>query len=107
MESKDKFRDRGKKFRPDPDKKLMEQARECLRYYHYSYRTEQSYLSWIFRYIRFFGGKTHPRELNADSIKVISNACSYGSGIFYVCGLDNFPHVDHLSTCYRALSSVA
>lgn len=41
VESKDKFRDRGKKFRPDPDKKLMEQARECLRYYHYSYRTEQ------------------------------------------------------------------
>jgi len=65
VESKDKFRDRGTKFIPDPDKKLMEQARECLRYYHYSYRTEQSYLSWIFRYIRFFGDKMHPRELNA------------------------------------------
>ena len=79
VESKDKFRDRGKKFRPDPEKKMMEQACECLRYYHYSYRTEQSYLSWIFRYIRFFGGETHPRELNADSVeKYLSHLASVG-----------------------------
>jgi len=79
VESKDKSIDRGTKFIPDPDKKLMEQARECLRYYHYSYRTEQSYLSWIFRYIRFFGGKTHPRELNADSVeKYLSHLASVG-----------------------------
>ena len=32
-----------KKFKPDPDLKLMDQIREVLRYYHYAYRTEQTY----------------------------------------------------------------
>jgi integron integrase len=77
VESKGKFRDRGKKFTPDPSKKLMDQVRECLRYYHYSYRTEQTYLSWILRYLHFFGGKTHPRELNASSVeKYLSHLAS-------------------------------
>lgn len=69
MESKPEFRNYGKKFRPDPDKKLMDQVRECLRYYHYAYRTEQTYISWILRYIKFFGGKTHPKKLNAGDIE--------------------------------------
>ncbi|VGO23356.1 hypothetical protein SCARR_05463 [Pontiella sulfatireligans] len=32
-----------KKFKPDPDLKLMDQVREVLRYHHYAYRTEQTY----------------------------------------------------------------
>jgi len=34
-------------FRPNPDLKLMDQVREVLRYYHYAYRTEQTYCDWI------------------------------------------------------------
>ncbi|MFV9646143.1 MAG: phage integrase N-terminal SAM-like domain-containing protein [Desulfobacterales bacterium] len=41
----------------------MDQVREVLRYYHYSYRTEQSYSSWILQYITFYGGKTHPKYM--------------------------------------------
>ena len=56
-------------FRPDPDAKLMDQVREVLRYYHYAYRTESHYCRWILYYIQFFGGKTHPRKLDAKHIE--------------------------------------
>ena len=42
-------------FHPNPDLKLMDQVRETLRYFHYAYRTEQSYCQWILRYIRYCG----------------------------------------------------
>src|SRR5919109_1724669 len=54
------------KFRPNPGLKLMDQVREVLRYYRYAYRTEQTYAHWILRYIRYFGGKTHPNRLGAQ-----------------------------------------
>lgn len=57
------------KFRPNPNLKLMDQVREVLRYHHYAYRTEQTYCQWILRYIRYFGGKTHPRLLGAKNIE--------------------------------------
>ena len=57
------------KFYPDPKLKLMNQIREVLRYHHYAYRTEQTYCQWILRYIRFFDGKTHPRDLSSHHIE--------------------------------------
>ena len=57
------------KFHPDPKLKLMEQVREVLRYHHYAYRTEQTYCQWILRFIHFFGGKTHPRDLGAKDVE--------------------------------------
>ncbi len=47
----------------------MDQVREVLRYHHYAYRTEQTYCQWILRYIRFFGGKIHPRDLSSHHIE--------------------------------------
>jgi hypothetical protein len=58
-----------KKFKPNPDYRLMDQVREVLRYYHYSYKTEQTYTSWILRYIRFYGGKTHPNNMGKDEVE--------------------------------------
>lgn len=55
-------------FRPDPGLKLMDQVRQVLRYHHYAYRTEQTYCDWIVRYIRFHGGKTHPRDMGKTEI---------------------------------------
>lgn len=55
-------------FRPQPDLKLMDQVREVLRYYHYAYRTEQSYCQWIIRYIRFHNN-VHPNELSSSHIE--------------------------------------
>jgi integron integrase len=47
----------------------MDQVREVLRYYQYAYRTEQAYCQWILRYIRHFGGKTHPNRLGAQEME--------------------------------------
>jgi len=57
------------KFTPNPKLKLMDQVRQVLRYYHYAYRTEQTYVQWILRFIHFFGGKTHPRDLGTEDIE--------------------------------------
>ncbi len=57
------------KYRPDPSKKLMDQVKDVLCYYHYSYKTEQTYISWIKRYIYFFGGQTHPKNLGENDIE--------------------------------------
>ncbi|MEK7703057.1 MAG: integron integrase [Nitrospirota bacterium] len=57
------------KFKPNPSLKLMDQVREVLRYHHYAYKTEATYGQWIRRYIRFYGGKTHPKLLEANDIE--------------------------------------
>ena len=41
--------------------------RDALRVKHYSYRTEQSYLGWVRRFI-VFHGKRHPREMGAAEV---------------------------------------
>lgn len=56
-------------FHANPKYKLMDQVREVLRYYHYAYRTEQTYCNWILRFIRFHGGKTHPKNLGAKEVE--------------------------------------
>ena len=56
-------------FKPNSILKLMDQVREVLRYYHYAYRTEQTYCKWIMRYIRFFGGKKHPKDMGKAEIE--------------------------------------
>lgn len=53
--------------------KLLEQVRSAIRVKHYSYRTEQSYIHWIRRYI-YFHNKTHPKDLDG---KDISNFISH------------------------------
>ena len=58
-----------RKFKPNPDHKLMDQVREVLRYYQYAYRTEQTYCQWILRYIYFFGRKTHPNMLGTKDVE--------------------------------------
>jgi len=47
--------------------KLLDQVRSVLRVKHYSYRTEQSYIHWIKRYI-YFHNKTHPKDLDGKDI---------------------------------------
>src|SRR4030095_5289797 len=47
--------------------KLLDQVREAIRVRHYSYRTEQQYVAWIRRYIRFHDMR-HPRTLGGADI---------------------------------------
>jgi len=42
--------------------RLLDQVREAIRVRHYSYRTEQSYVGWIRRFI-LFHGKRHPAQI--------------------------------------------
>jgi integron integrase len=58
-----------KKFHPNQNLKLMDQIQEVLRYYHYAYRTEQTYCKWIRRFLRFFEYKKHPREMGAPEVE--------------------------------------
>jgi integrase len=45
-------------------KNLLEQVREAIQLKRYSYRTEESYVQWIRRYI-LFHNKRHPREMGS------------------------------------------
>jgi integron integrase len=49
-------------------KKLLDQVRDQLRLKHYSYRTEQSYIKWIRRYI-LFHNKRHPNEMGREELR--------------------------------------
>jgi integron integrase len=48
--------------------RLMDQVCETLRFYHYAYNTEKSYVEWILKFIRF-SGKKHPREMGKFEIE--------------------------------------
>ncbi len=56
-----------------PQSKIIKPASECTTGKHYSYRTEQSYLYWARRYIRFHN-KKHPKAMGTPEVK---SFCSY------------------------------
>jgi len=49
-------------------RKLLDQVRDKVRFKHYSYRTEKSYVGWIKRYI-VFHNKRHPLEMGKVEIE--------------------------------------
>ncbi|MGJ3248779.1 MAG: integron integrase [Elainellaceae cyanobacterium] len=49
-------------------KKLLDQVREVMRLKHYAYRTEETYIHWIKRYI-LFHRKRRPREMGCFEIE--------------------------------------
>lgn len=48
--------------------RLMDLVRQVARRRHLSYRTEQSYSRWIYRYV-VFHGKQHPKDLSAAHVE--------------------------------------
>ena len=48
--------------------RLLDQVRSRIRFKHYSLRTEEAYVDWIRRYIRFHG-KRHPAVLSATDVE--------------------------------------
>jgi integron integrase len=50
-----------------PELKLLDRLRYVIRMRQYSLRTEESYVSWVRRYI-LFHGKTHPSQLGGSAI---------------------------------------
>jgi integron integrase len=51
-----------------PPKKLLDRVRDAIRLKHYSYRTEETYVQWIRRYI-LFHNKRHPQEMGVPEIE--------------------------------------
>ena len=49
-------------------RKLLDQVRDALRLKHYAYRTEQTYVDWVRRYI-LFHNKTHPKDMGENEIQ--------------------------------------
>lgn len=58
-----------KKFIPNQKLKLLDQARETLRYYHYARSTEKNYCQWILRFIVFYDKKRHPKDMGAKEVE--------------------------------------
>ena len=50
-----------------PQPKLLDLVRAVIRSKHYSRRTEETYIGWITRYVRFHKTR-HPRELGSEAI---------------------------------------
>ena len=57
-------------MKTDTEKKprLLEQLRGELRYRHYAYTTEKTYIQWVKQYI-FYHNKRHPKEMGGEEIK--------------------------------------
>lgn len=47
--------------------RFLDRIRAVLRFHHYSYRTEQTYIHWIIRFIRFHQMK-HPKDLSTPHV---------------------------------------
>jgi site-specific recombinase XerD len=60
--------------------RLLDQVRESVRLRHYSYRTEQQYVGWIRRFIRFHG-KRHPREMGATEVETFLTSLAVQRGV--------------------------
>ncbi len=61
------------KFKPDPKLKLMDQVRQVLRYYNYSYNTEKIYCGWIVKYIKFFNTQNYSPDVEGNEIEYFLN----------------------------------
>ena len=60
--------------------RLLDQVRAAIRRRHYSYRTEQTYVHWIKRYI-YFHGVRHPREMGEAEVTAFLNSLVAGRGL--------------------------
>ena len=56
---------------PPKGKRLLDQVRDAIRTKHNSYRTEQTYVDWITRFI-LFQDKRHPAEMGTKTYGTIS-----------------------------------
>lgn len=56
----------------NPPKKLLDQVKDQIRLKHYSYRTEETYIQWIRRYI-LFHKKRHPKDMGVPEIEAFLN----------------------------------
>ena len=51
-------------------KKLLDRLRNVIRLKHYSFRTEESYVDWVRRFI-LFHHKRHPKDMGMSEINQV------------------------------------
>ena len=56
------------RFIPNPKLRFLDQCREVLRFRQMAFRTEQTYVDWIRRFI-VWSGKRHPREMGSPEVR--------------------------------------
>src|SRR5262245_54505282 len=59
--------------------RLLDQVRSAIRRRNYSYRTEESYIHWIKRFIHFHG-VSHPLEMGEPEVTAFLNSLVAGRG---------------------------
>jgi integron integrase len=64
---------------PKP-KKLLDLVRDALRVKHYAYRTEESYVQWIRRYI-LFHNKRHPKDMGEVEVEAFLTHLAVDSSV--------------------------
>jgi Phage integrase, N-terminal SAM-like domain len=98
---------------PEPPRKSLDQVRDSLRMKQCSYRTEQTYVDWIKRYI-LFQIKQHPKDMGAPEIQAfltylaqdrrVSASTQYQALITLLCLYKNVlrQRIDHLPNLVHA-----
>jgi integron integrase len=61
----------GRNYQPNSPK-LLDQVRTVMRRQHYAFRTEQTYVQWIIRFIHFHN-MCHPQEMDTPEIEAFLN----------------------------------
>ena len=61
--------------------RLMDQVREVLRFHHYAYNTEKSYVSWILKYIRF-NNKKHPKDMGKYEVEAFMSYLALNCDVY-------------------------
>src|ERR1700727_1839020 len=59
---------------------LFEVAREKIRTRHLAFRTEQAYLQWMRRYVKFHG-RRHPREMGRVEVEAFLSHLAVDAGV--------------------------
>ena len=72
--------DRSKRKYVPKSLRLMDQVREVLRFHHYAYNTEKSYVSWILQYIRF-NNKRHPKDMGKFEVESFLSHLALNRGV--------------------------
>lgn len=69
-----------------PPKNLLDQVRDAIRLKHYAYRTEETYVQWIRRYI-LFHHKRHPKKMGKADIQAFltEKGCARTGSSFHTC----------------------
>ncbi len=60
--------------------RLMDQVREVLRFHHYAYNTEKSYVTWILQYIRF-NNRRHPKDMGKVEVESFLSHLALDRGV--------------------------